>query len=313
MLTNYHSHSHYCDGKGSPEEQVQGALAQGLRAFGFSSHCPVPFENQWSMKAERLADYLAETQALKIKYEGQIELYVGLEVDFIPETPPPTPPQLGRGEVTLFALEGKELDGRSGVPPPLGIGPKNFPMLDYCVGSVHYVGLNQFGQPWEIDGSSVEFLECLDTLYGGDIRTVIQKYYAIIRQMVETDPPQIMGHLDKIKMHNAARYLFDESESWYVEEVEQTLQTLAKAGIITEINTRGNYKRDLELYPSPWIISRMKELNLPICINSDSHRPEEITASYPLAFQTAKAAGYDEVRVLLEGKWQDVAIQRVKE
>lgn len=274
IVTNYHSHSHYCDGKGSPEQQVQGALAQGLRAFGFSSHCPVPFENQWSMKAERLADYLAETRALKVKYEGQIELYKGLEVDFIPEM----------------------------------LGPKNFPMLDYCVGSVHYVGLNQFGQPWEIDGSSVEFLECLDTLYGGDIQAVLQKYYGIIRQMVETDPPQIMGHLDKIKMHNAARHLFDESEPWYVEEVEQTLQAIAKAGIITEINTRGNYKRDLDLYPSAWIIRRMKELQIPICINSDSHRPEEITASFPLAFQTAKAAGYNEVRVLLGGKWQDVEL-----
>ncbi|AXE19914.1 histidinol phosphatase [Runella rosea] len=274
MLTNYHSHSHYCDGKGSPEQQVQGALAQGLRAFGFSSHCPVPFENQWSMKAERLDEYLAETRALQAKYEGQIELYVGLEVDFIPEM----------------------------------VGPSDFPMLDFCVGSVHYVGLNQFGQPWEIDGSSVEFLECLDTVYGGDIQKVIQKYYGIIRQMVETDPPQVVGHLDKIKMHNAARHLFDESESWYVAEVEQTLQAIAKAGITTEINTRGNYKRGLELYPSPWIINRMNELNIPICINSDSHRPEEITASFPLAYQVAKAAGYEEVRILLGGKWQDVAI-----
>ena len=274
MLTNYHSHSHYCDGKGSLEQQVQGALAQGLRAFGFSSHCPVPVENQWSMKAERLAEYLTETRTLQAKYEGQIELYVGLEVDFIPDM----------------------------------VGPSDFPMLDYCVGSVHYVGLNQFGQPWEIDGSSVEFLECLDTVYGGDIRAVIQKYYRIIRQMVETDPPQVVGHLDKIKMHNAARHLFDESENWYVAEVEQTLQAIAKAGLTTEINTRGNYKRDLELYPSPWIINRMKELNIPICINSDSHRPEEISASFPLAYQVAKAAGYEEVRILWSGKWQDVAI-----
>ena len=274
MLTNYHSHSHYCDGKGALEEQVQGAIAQGLRAFGFSSHCPVPFENKWSMKAERLADYLAQTNALKAKYEGEIALYTGLEVDFIPEM----------------------------------VGPKDFSMLDYCVGSVHYVGLNQFEQPWEIDGSSVEFLECLDTLYGGGIRVVIQKYYGIIRQMIETDPPEIMGHLDKIKMHNAARPLFDELESWYVEEVEQTLQTIVKAGIVVEINTRGNYKRDLDLYPSPWIIKRMKELHIPICINSDSHRPEEITASFPLAYQTTQAAGYEEVRVLLEGKWQDVSL-----
>ena len=226
------------------------------------------------MKAERLADYLAETRALKAKYEGQIELYTGLEVDFLP-----------------------------GI-----LGPKDFPMLDYCVGSVHYVGLNQFGQPWEIDGSSAEFFECLDILYNGDIRAVLQKYYGIICQMVETDPPQIMGHLDKIKMHNGVRSLFKESEKWYIEEVEQVLQTLAKAGIVVEINTRGNYKRDLDLYPSAWIIRRMKELQIPICINSDSHRPEEITASFPLAFETAKAAGYSEVRVLLGDKWQDVGL-----
>ena len=143
------------------------------------------------MKAERLGDYLAETHTLKAKYEGQIELYIGLEVDFLPRTLPPAPPQLGRG--TPFPSQG---EGQ-------GIGVKNFPMLDYCVGSVHYVGLNQFGQPWEIDGSSVEFLECLDTLYGGDIQAVLQKYYGIIRQMIETDPPQIMGHLDKIKMHRS--------------------------------------------------------------------------------------------------------------
>lgn len=274
IITNYHSHSHYCDGKGSLEEQVQGAIAQGLRAFGFSTHCPVPFANQWSMKAERLADYLRETATLKEKYKGQIELYIGLEVDFLPHQ----------------------------------LGPRDFPMLDYCVGSVHYVELNQFGQPWEIDGSSVEFLACLDTLYGGNIQVALEKYYGIIRQMVETDAPPIVGHLDKIKMHNEARPLFEESEEWYVALVEETLQTIKKAGCIVEINTRGNYKRGLELYPSPWIIARMNELHIPICINSDSHRPEEITASFPLAFEAARAAGYTHQRVLLEGKWQDVEL-----
>lgn len=274
MLTNYHSHSHYCDGKGSLEEQVQGAIAQGLRAFGFSSHCPVPFVNQWSMKAERLADYLRQTAVLKEKYKDQIELYVGLEVDFLPNQ----------------------------------LGPSDFPMLDYCVGSVHYVELNQFGQPWEIDGSSVEFLACLDTLYDGNIQVALEKYYGIIRQMVETDTPPIVGHLDKIKMHNEARPLFEESEEWYVALVEDTLEVIKKAGCIVEINTRGNYKRGLELYPSPWIIARMNELEIPICINSDSHRPEEITASFPLAFEAARAAGYTHQRVLLEGKWQDVEL-----
>ncbi|MEZ4904948.1 MAG: histidinol-phosphatase [Spirosomataceae bacterium] len=243
--------------------------------MAFRRIAPCAFENKWSMKAERLEDYLVQTKALQKKYEGQIELYIGLEVDFVPDK----------------------------------CAPADFPQLDYCVGSVHYVGLNQLGQPWEIDGSSVEFLGCLDTQYRGDIRTVIQKYYGLIRQMVETNPPQIVGHLDKIKMHNAARFLFDESEGWYVAQIEETLQTIQKAGIIVEINTRGNYKKGLDLYPSPWIISRMYELNIPICINSDSHRPEEIMASYPLAFQAAQEAGYRTLRILLGGQWQDVAIK----
>lgn len=278
ILTNYHSHSHYCDGKGSLEDQVQGAIAQGLIAFGFSSHCPVPFENKWSMKQERLAAYLQEINHLQQEYSDKIELYAGLEVDFFPHdslfhTPPPT-----KAEV------------------------------DYYVGSVHYVDKNQFDQPWEIDGSSVEFLACLDSLYQGDIKPVIQRYYAIIREMVLTQKPPIVGHLDKIKMHNAVRFLFDESEEWYQAEIENTLQTIADAGVIVEINTRGHYKRDLDLYPSPWIIKRMYQLDIPICINSDSHRPEEITASFAQAHQAAYEAGYRKKMILLAHQWRAVEL-----
>ena len=275
LLANYHSHSHYCDGKGSLEDQVRGAIAAGLGAFGFSSHSPLPFANQWSMKAERLPDYLAEIQTLKQKYASQIELYAGLEVDFLPEMTNAAPPHL----------------------------------LDYSIGSVHYVGNNQLGQPWEIDGNSGEFLNCLDSAYDSNIQAVIEKYYGLIRQMVETNPPTIVGHLDKIKMHNAARLLFDETEKWYVEAIEQTLETIAKSRIMVEINTRGHYKRGLDLYPSPWIIARMNKLEIPVVISSDSHRPEEITASFDYASEATYAAGYRKVHVLRGGEWVSINFQ----
>ena len=272
ILANYHSHSHYCDGKGTLEDQVRGAIAAGLCAFGFSSHAPLPFANQWSMKAERLPDYLAKITVLKQKYAGQIELYAGLEIDFLPETTDAMPRHL----------------------------------LDYSIGSVHYVGNDQFGKPWEIDGNSGAFLNCLDSLYESDIQAVIEKYYGLIRQMVETNPPTIVGHLDKIKMHNAARLLFDETEKWYVEAIEQTLESIAKAQTMVEVNTRGHYKRGLDLYPSPWVIARMNKLEIPVVINSDSHRPEEITASFDYAADTVYAAGYRNVNVLLGGEWKEV-------
>lgn len=275
ILTNYHSHSHFCDGKGSLEEQVQGAIAQGLRAFGFSSHCPVPFDNKWSMKAENLSAYLAETQRLKEKYQHQIELYTGLEIDFLPHFP------------ASASWEG---------------------LLDYGVGSVHYCGLNHLGHPWEIDGSSVEFLACLDALYAGDIQVVVKQYYALIREMVATTKPDIVGHLDKIKIHNEARLMFEESDGWYVAEVEKTLQAIADAGVTVELNTRGIYKKGVELYPSPWIVERMNALKIPIYINSDSHRPEEITACYDYAHECAREAGYHTKRILLNHQWQDTPL-----
>ena len=38
MLTNYHTHTTFCDGKSTVEEIVLSALAKGFDAIGFSGH-----------------------------------------------------------------------------------------------------------------------------------------------------------------------------------------------------------------------------------------------------------------------------------
>lgn len=271
--TNYHSHSHYCDGVLSPEEQVKGAIAQGVKVFGFSSHCPVPFDNAWSMKQARLEEYLNETRTLKEKYSGSIELYQGLEIDYVP------------GLCTISQFSNR---------------------LDYTVGSVHYVDLNWEGKPWEIDGSTEGFLKGLVEVHGGDIQGVIERYYALIREMVQTDCPDIVGHLDKIKMHNLRDSLFSETDNWYQEAVESTLDAIAQAGCVVEINTRGLYKRDLDSYPSEWILISMFEKGIPVMINSDSHAPDEITARFSDAATRLQRAGYRFLRIFIDKEWKDV-------
>ena len=42
-LTNYHSHSLYCDGRAGMEDFVRFALSEGFTSYGFSSHAPLPF------------------------------------------------------------------------------------------------------------------------------------------------------------------------------------------------------------------------------------------------------------------------------
>lgn len=271
--TNYHSHSHYCDGVLTPEEQVKGALEQGVKAFGFSSHCPVPFDNAWSMKQVRLEEYLAETKNLKEKYAGRIELYQGLEIDYVPS----------------LCTVGDFAD-----------------RLDYTIGSVHYVDLDWEGKPWEIDGSTEGFLKGLVEVHGGAIRPVLERYYAIIQEMIQNDCPDIVGHLDKIKMHNLHESLFSEKENWYLEAVEATLESIAQAGCVVEINTRGLYKRNLDTYPSDWVMRRMFEKKIPVMINSDSHAPEEITARFSDAAGRLQKAGHRFLRIFTENSWKDV-------
>ena len=42
MLQNLHTHSSFCDGKNTPEEIVNYAIARGFDSIGFSSHSFAP-------------------------------------------------------------------------------------------------------------------------------------------------------------------------------------------------------------------------------------------------------------------------------
>ena len=65
-LQSLHSHSLFDDGKSTMEEMVQGALAQGLSALGFSGHSPMPTPQDWTVQVEDLPRYRQE--ALRLEY-----------------------------------------------------------------------------------------------------------------------------------------------------------------------------------------------------------------------------------------------------
>ena len=58
-LTNYHSHSLYCDGRASMEDFVRFALSEGFTSYGFSSHAPLPFSTAWTMEWDRMNDRIS--------------------------------------------------------------------------------------------------------------------------------------------------------------------------------------------------------------------------------------------------------------
>ena len=82
--TNFHTHSHYCDGEGNLEDYIRKAIDKKMFAIGFSSHAPVDFKSYWHMEKTRLDEYLKEISDLQDKYSKDIRIYSGLEVDYIP-------------------------------------------------------------------------------------------------------------------------------------------------------------------------------------------------------------------------------------
>jgi histidinol-phosphatase (PHP family) len=276
---NYHSHTYFCDGKYPPGHYAAEARRQGFAAYGFSSHAPLPFPCQWSMKPDALPRYMAEVQKAKQRYQGELQLYAGLEIDYIAGVTGPRNP--------LFQDIG----------------------LDYCVGSVHFVGRFADGTGWEIDGPHELFLRGLREIHGNNIRRAVEVYYEQIRRMIAEEPPDVVGHLDKIKMQNRHTPLFDENGDWYQAAVLETLQAVAKAGLILEVNTRGLYKKRAdETYPGHWALAQAHRLGIPVTLSSDAHHPREISGFFAQTAQMLREIGYQNVHVLLDGTWQAVSV-----
>ena len=79
-LSNYHTHTCYCDGKDRPEDLVLEAIRLGCPELGFSGHSFLQGED-WTMSEEGTRAYLQEIRSLQEKYRDQIRLYLGIEYD----------------------------------------------------------------------------------------------------------------------------------------------------------------------------------------------------------------------------------------
>ena len=47
MLTNFHTHTTFCDGQNTPEEMVLAAIEKGFSALGFSGHGYTTFDTSY--------------------------------------------------------------------------------------------------------------------------------------------------------------------------------------------------------------------------------------------------------------------------
>ena len=136
--TNYHTHTLYCDGRAQMEEFLRFAVAQRFTSFGFSSHAPLPFATAWTMEWDRMNDYLAEFQRMKLRYQDKLELCIGLEIDY------------------LNSQSNPSIERFQQLP------------LDYRIGSVHMLA-DSLGKLVDIDCPPLHFRELVDSRFRGDV------------------------------------------------------------------------------------------------------------------------------------------------
>jgi histidinol-phosphatase (PHP family) len=281
---NLHTHTRFSDGSSDPEDYIKEAINQGFNTLGFSDHSPVPFANNFAIRYENLENYIQLILKLKDSCSRQnanpgIEILLALEIDYIP-----------------------------GITDPIDVYRKTS-SFDYFFGSVHLVKNEDSGKLWFIDGPDITIYDDgLKEIFSGDIRNAVTTYYRQVQEMILTQKPDIVGHMDKIKMYNRGRY-FSEDEPWYIRLVEETLDLIASAGCIVEVNTRGVYKKRSDaLFPGPEVLKRVRSRNIPVTITSDAHKPHELSLYFKEAGEILENLGFKFNMLKTAKGWQEVLI-----
>lgn len=280
QLSNYHSHCTFCDGRSAPEDFVKFALSHGFRAYGFSSHSPLPFDTFWNMSKDDMPEYLTEIGRLREKYRSQIELYIGLEIDYLDET--------YNASIPYF----RELP------------------LDYRIGSIHFLPMSDALKEDNmvcIDGAFSEFESAVGHHFGGDIRRLVERFFVASMKMVEAGGIDIVGHMDKIYMNGHKCEGFSLDADWYRKPLFDYLDLIASKGLMVEVNTK-NLTRKQQTFPHTQYLSQLQARNIPILVNSDCHFPDLVNDGREAAFALLREAGFETSRELIGGSWQDVAL-----
>ncbi len=90
MIANYHTHTWRCKhASGTEREYVENAIEHGLKILGFSDHTPMPYTEGYvsnvKMGMDQLEGYVDTVLNLKEQYKDDIEIHLGLEVEYYPK------------------------------------------------------------------------------------------------------------------------------------------------------------------------------------------------------------------------------------
>jgi len=274
----YHCHNYYCDGENSPRAYVLEAVNQGITDLGFSPHSPLKFNNNYSISLKNMHKLMVDIDDLKAEFGGKIKLFKSIEADFIP----------------FYTYSFNYL--------------KNKWKLDYIIGSIHLVRNPENEKLLFIDGNTDNFQKNINQVFDGNLNKAIESYYNQSIEMINTQKPDIIGHLDKIII-NATKIGFDEKQKFYGNLIDSLLSEIKKQKTIVEINLRAKYQNKWHsTNPESSIIKKLIAENIPIIISTDAHKISQINLLYNETLKELKKMGLKKLSRFHNNNWQSFEI-----
>ncbi len=258
MRIDLHNHTTLCNhAVGTTEEYIQRAIEIGIDVYGFSDHAPAKngFDPKYRMDISQKGLYEKEVLTLQEKYQDQIKILLGYEVDFL------------KGDYILDDIIQSN--------------------VDYFIGSVHFIldshsKYSLFNHNfWGFDNP--EFIDQYETK---DIDKIWEDYFGAVKLMAQSGHFDIVGHFDLIKVFG---FLPKKDIRFFVEDA---LKAIKQFNMVLEINPAGLRKPVKEQYPSRTILELAYSLDIPITFGSDAHKLEDIGFKYDEVTTLAKEIGY---------------------
>ncbi len=161
---------------------------------------------------------------------------------------------------------------------------------DYVIGSVHF---SPEGLPY--DGSKEEAHELLKIR--GSLEAYWDGYFNEMIQMIECfgDMIQIIGHIDLPKLNvdmPEALINFETSSHPLANKFRTLLEIIADRNLSLDVNMAGKFK-GVGVYPIQNILRRANELQIPVCVGTDTHHVKYYGLNFKESLEYIYEAGYE--------------------
>lgn len=249
-----HTHTEFCPHGGDEDTSayLDRAVELGFAKYSVTEHSPLP--SGWvdegvrrflAMEREELPAYLEAASGAKARYEGRIEVLVGLELDYLP----------GREDFTLGLVE------------------ESMPRLDEALISVHY--LPGKGGMRNVNYTPEDFEEGLVGHYGSTA-AVIEEYFDHVEAALEfasgLPVPVRLAHPALIRKFRLALPGFDDAR--VDERLRALLPKLEREGIGLDANTSGlEIPSCGEAHVPEWMVGECLARGIRCVYGTDAHAP----------------------------------------